>query len=52
MEYMREYCVLKGREFKVPALPEHVSIFGGFRLGDLEFRDKPAPPAVDLDYKN
>lgn len=32
IEYMREYCLLKGREFKLPSLPEHVSIFKGFNL--------------------
>lgn len=36
---MREYCQVKGREFKMPNLPEHRSIFGNFSLQDVQYRE-------------
>ena len=40
LEYMREYCILKGKPVKLPKLNEYESVFAHFNLNHLKFEPK------------
>lgn len=51
-EYMKEYCLVKGRDFKMLNVASYNSIFYNINLQDFAFAcPKIEPPVVDLNYK-
>lgn len=53
LEYMREYCLIKGKPVNLPKPYTYEPIFANFSLTKLHFKPQsPEPPEVDLTYKS